>query len=101
MTLQSLVSFASNTTSHGSTCKSLKCRECGAEYELKALHVCELCFGPLEVNYDYDQLRCTVTRDSIEAGPKSIWRYRDWETDRKSTRLNSSHEFVSRMPSSA
>ena len=28
-------------------------------------------------------------------------RYRDWETDRKSTRLNSSHEFVSRMPSSA
>jgi len=76
MTLQSLVSFASNATSHGSTCKSLKCRECGAEYELKALHVCELCFGPLEVNYDYDQLRCTVTRDSIEAGPKSIWRYR-------------------------
>ena len=29
-----------------------------------------------------------------------LW-YRDWETDRKSTRLNSSHEFVSRMPSSA
>ena len=28
-------------------------------------------------------------------------KYRDWETDRKSTRLNSSHEFVSRMPSSA
>ena len=32
------------------------------------------------------------------------WRdkaYRDWETDRKSTRLNSSHEIPSRMPSSA
>ena len=28
-------------------------------------------------------------------------RYRDWETDRKSTRLNSSHEIPSRMPSSA
>ena len=27
--------------------------------------------------------------------------YRDWETDRKSTRLNSSHENPSRMPSSA
>ena len=27
--------------------------------------------------------------------------YRDWETDRKSTRLNSSHEIPSRMPSSA
>ena len=31
----------------------------------------------------------------------SLVQYRDWETDRKSTRLNSSHEFVSRMPSSA
>ena len=28
-------------------------------------------------------------------------RYRDWETDRKSTRLNSSHLKLSRMPSSA
>ena len=28
-------------------------------------------------------------------------KYRDWETDRKSTRLNSSHEIPSRMPSSA
>ena len=27
--------------------------------------------------------------------------YRDWETDRKSTRLNSSHSGESRMPSSA
>ena len=30
-----------------------------------------------------------------------LWCYRDWETDRKSTRLNSSHEIPSRMPSSA
>ena len=30
-----------------------------------------------------------------------IGRYRDWETDRKSTRLNSSHSGESRMPSSA
>ena len=29
------------------------------------------------------------------------WEYRDWETDRKSTRLNSSHSAKSRMPSSA
>ena len=28
-------------------------------------------------------------------------KYRDWETDRKSTRLNSSHSAKSRMPSSA
>ena len=31
----------------------------------------------------------------------SVLSYRDWETDRKSTRLNSSHEIPSRMPSSA
>ena len=34
-------------------------------------------------------------------GWSEVVMYRDWETDRKSTRLNSSHEFVSRMPSSA
>jgi threonine synthase len=57
--------------------KGLKCKECGAEYELTATHICELCFGPLEVQYDYDALRGLVTRKSIEAGPKSIWRYKD------------------------
>jgi threonine synthase len=54
----------------------LKCKECGAEYEAKATHVCELCFGPLEVKYDYDYLRKTVTRETIQAGPFSIWRYK-------------------------
>ena len=38
--------------------------------------------------------------DLMAAFP-SLLSYRDWETDRKSTHLNSSHEFVSRMPSSA
>jgi len=56
--------------------KALKCKECGEEYELKAAHVCEFCFGPLEVTYDYHTLRQTVTRESIQAGPDSIWRYR-------------------------
>lgn len=56
--------------------KGLKCKECGAEYEAKAIHVCEFCFGPLEVAYDYDALRRSVTRESIQAGPNSIWRYR-------------------------
>ncbi len=54
----------------------LKCKECGAEYEPKAMHVCELCFGPLEVAYNYDHLRHIVTRQSIQQGPFSIWRYR-------------------------
>ncbi len=58
------------------TFKALKCKECGEQYELQAMHVCELCFGPLEVTYDYDALRRHVTRESIQAGPNSIWRYR-------------------------
>lgn len=61
-----------------STFKSLKCKECGEEYELKAAHVCEFCFGPLEVTYDYSTLSQTVTRESIQAGPHSIWRYRSF-----------------------
>lgn len=64
------------TQTTAATFKSLQCKECGAEYELKAIHVCEFCFGPLEVTYDYDALRRTVTRESIQAGPNSIWRYR-------------------------
>src|SRR5216684_7883988 len=55
----------------------LKCRECGAEYELQATHVCEMCFGPLDVVYDQAALKKVVTRERIEQGPASMWRYRD------------------------
>ncbi|MEM9214588.1 MAG: threonine synthase [Cyanobacteria bacterium P01_F01_bin.150] len=58
------------------TFSKLCCRECGQTYEAKALHVCEECFGPLEVTYDYDVIRNLVSRETIEAGPNSIWRYR-------------------------
>jgi threonine synthase len=56
----------------------LKCKECGAEYEAQAMHVCEFCFGPLEVAYDFSHFRNRITRESIQAGPNSIWRYRDF-----------------------
>ncbi len=65
-----------STLSSAATFTALKCKECGAEYEPKATHVCEYCFGPLEVVYDYSAIQRTVTRATIEAGPKSIWRYR-------------------------
>ncbi|MBD1825114.1 threonine synthase [Cyanobacteria bacterium FACHB-DQ100] len=74
----------SKIRSSQSAFEALKCKECGAEYEPKATHVCEMCFGPLEVKYDYDWLRKTVTRETIQAGPNSIWRYRPFlpvETD--------------------
>jgi threonine synthase len=53
----------------------LKCRECGTAYPAEARYSCEFCFGPLEVDYDLDAARDAVTRESIEAGPASIWRY--------------------------
>jgi threonine synthase len=55
----------------------LKCRECGRAYPAAPVHVCEFCFGPLEVDYDYDALKGAVTREKISAGPPSIWRYKD------------------------
>jgi threonine synthase len=57
--------------------KALHCRECGREYPLQPAHVCEFCFGPLEIAYDYDAQRKAVSRESIEKGPISLWRYRD------------------------
>ena len=55
----------------------LRCRECAHTYPAEALHVCEFCFGPLEVAYDHDGLRASVTRETIEAGPPNMWRYAD------------------------
>ncbi|MDE3206873.1 MAG: threonine synthase [Acidobacteriota bacterium] len=57
--------------------EGLRCRECGRPYPAEALHVCEWCFGPLEVVYDYEAIRAAVSRASIAAGPLSIWRYAD------------------------
>jgi len=55
----------------------LRCRECASEFELQATHVCENCFGPLDVVYDSSVLKRTVSRERIESGPTSMWRYRD------------------------
>ncbi|MGH9189548.1 MAG: threonine synthase [Acidimicrobiales bacterium] len=55
--------------------QGLKCRECGRAFPAEALHVCEWCFGPLEVTYDYDAIAAATSRASIAAGPASIWRY--------------------------
>jgi len=55
----------------------LRCRECGRPYPVEALHVCDFCFGPLEVDYDYERMAASITREKIAAGPRSIWRYRE------------------------
>jgi threonine synthase len=57
--------------------RALRCRECGREYPLTPSHVCEYCFGPLEVTYDYDGIKKSISRESISRGPESLWRYAD------------------------
>lgn len=58
--------------------KALQCKECEHQYPARAIHVCEFCFGPLEVVYDYDAIKARVSRASIEKGPCSLWRYWDF-----------------------
>jgi threonine synthase len=57
--------------------RALKCRECGREYPLAATHVCEFDFGPLEVVYDYDRIKKSLSRSAILSRPQNMWRYRE------------------------
>ncbi|HTR45498.1 MAG TPA: threonine synthase [Thermodesulfovibrionales bacterium] len=55
----------------------LKCRECGREYPVDPIYVCEFCFGPLEVKYDYKRIKKALTRKIIEKRETNLWRYRE------------------------
>jgi threonine synthase len=55
--------------------QSLRCKECGRDYPQEPIYVCDFCFGPLEVNYDYDAIAKNISRESIQDGPLTIWRY--------------------------
>jgi threonine synthase len=55
--------------------EALRCRVCETEYPAQASGVCSRCFGPLEPVYDWDWIAGTVSREAIEAGPRSLWRY--------------------------
>lgn len=54
---------------------TLRCRICEAEHPAVASGVCVRCFGPLEPVYDWDEVARSVSRELIEAGPRSLWRY--------------------------
>jgi threonine synthase len=60
-----------------STVLGLRCRECGRDYPKQALHVCEFCFGPLEVAYDYNVIAERLTREAIARRAPTLWRYRE------------------------
>jgi threonine synthase len=55
----------------------LRCRECHKSWGNQPKSICEDCFSPLEVFYDYDSVRGKFTRERIEQGPPSMWRYSD------------------------
>ena len=53
-----------------STMIGLKCRECGRLYPKEVIFVCEYCFGSVEVDYDYDAIRASLTKASLASRPK-------------------------------
>ncbi len=55
----------------------LRCRECGKTFENQPRSICEHCFSPLEVTYDYDTIRKQVSREMFASRPPNIWRYRE------------------------
>jgi len=57
--------------------RGLKCRECSTHYDHAPVHVCELCFGPLEVDYDYEAIKEVFTLETVEKRPFSMWRYEE------------------------
>ena len=58
--------------------EALICRECESTYPLEARYVCENCFGPLDVSYDFGDLEPAEARRKIQAGSRGIWRYADF-----------------------
>jgi threonine synthase len=57
------------------TAVALRCRVCESEYPTVASGSCVRCFGPLEPVYDWSAVAREVSREQIEAGPPSLWRY--------------------------
>lgn len=57
--------------------KGLKCRICGTAYSVDPLAICEECFGPLEVDYDYDAIKGKLTKEEIASRPRTMWRYKE------------------------
>jgi threonine synthase len=56
----------------GST-HTLRCKECGTTYPPEKLHMCEKCYAPLEVTYEYETIQ--LTTKSFQNRPNTIWRY--------------------------
>jgi threonine synthase len=61
----------------GTSTYELRCRECGKTFGNQPRSICEECFSPLEVTYDYDSLRPLISRDLLASRAPNMWRYRE------------------------
>ena len=57
--------------------RCMRCKECGQEVPVRPQAICEKCFGPLELSYDYEAIGRAVSRADVERRPASMWRYRE------------------------
>lgn len=57
--------------------QGLECRECKQQYPNQPIHVCDNCFGPLDIRYDYDGIKQAISRNKIAARSHNLWRYRE------------------------
>jgi threonine synthase len=55
----------------------LRCHECGRTWGNQPRSICDDCFSPLEVAYDYDALKASISRERISQRPPNMWRYSD------------------------
>ena len=55
----------------------LRCRECGKTFGNQPRSICEECFSPLEITYDYDSIRPRVSREVFAPRAPNMWRYRE------------------------
>ncbi len=55
--------------------KCLRCKECKRTYEIAPVHICDVCFGPLEIEYDYDAIN--LKKNMLKSRKANMWRYRE------------------------
>src|SRR6202051_2544019 len=61
----------------GTSTYELRCRECGKTWGNQPRSICEDCFSPLEITYDYDYIRPRISRDLLASRAPNMWRYRE------------------------
>src|ERR1700687_2895530 len=61
----------------GTSTYELRCRECGKTWGNQPRSICEDCFSPLEITYDYDSIRTRISRELFASRAPNIWRYRE------------------------